>query len=107
MIELRERFPDKDIEVDGGVGPKTIAVCADAGMSIRKKPRGRAKSDYIHYLAQGSNVIVAGTAVFGSEDPENVITAFKSTVNQAQNKIAARATYPMHSSEETSYYAQA
>ena len=31
--ELRERFPNKDIEVDGGVGPKTIDVCAEAGES--------------------------------------------------------------------------
>ncbi len=33
VAELRARFPDKDIEVDGGVGPKTIGVCADAGES--------------------------------------------------------------------------
>ena len=31
MAELRARFPHKDIEVDGGVGPKTVGVCADAG----------------------------------------------------------------------------
>jgi len=42
-------------------------------------------------LRQGSNVIVAGTAIFGAEDPENVITTLKSTVNQAQDKIAAGA----------------
>jgi pentose-5-phosphate-3-epimerase len=33
VAELRARFPDKDIEVDGGVGPKTIDVCAQAGIS--------------------------------------------------------------------------
>lgn len=33
VADLRARFPDKDIEVDGGVGPKTIDVCADAGTS--------------------------------------------------------------------------
>lgn len=32
VSELRARFPDKDIEVDGGVGPKTIDICANAGM---------------------------------------------------------------------------
>lgn len=32
VAELRARFPDKDIEVDGGVGPKTIDACAHAGM---------------------------------------------------------------------------
>ncbi|PPQ70999.1 hypothetical protein CVT26_014261 [Gymnopilus dilepis] len=31
VAELRARFPEKDIEVDGGVGPKTVGVCADAG----------------------------------------------------------------------------
>lgn len=31
VSELRARFPEKDIEVDGGVGPKTIDVCAAAG----------------------------------------------------------------------------
>lgn len=31
VAELRARFPDKDIEVDGGVGPATIGVCAHAG----------------------------------------------------------------------------
>ncbi|KXN83644.1 Ribulose-phosphate 3-epimerase [Leucoagaricus sp. SymC.cos] len=64
VAELRQRFPDKDIEVDGGVGPKTVDVCADAG----------------------SNVIVAGTAIFGAENPEQVIAMLKSAVNTAQAK---------------------
>ncbi|KAK7468789.1 RIBULOSE-phosphate 3-epimerase [Stygiomarasmius scandens] len=68
VSELRARFPDKDIEVDGGVGPKTIDVCADAG----------------------NNVIVAGTAIFGAENPEEVIQTLKSTVDRAQAKIAAK-----------------
>ena len=34
VSELRARFPDKDIEVDGGVGPKTVDVCAEAGRSL-------------------------------------------------------------------------
>lgn len=38
VSELRKRFPDKDIEVDGGVGPNTIGVCADAGKFFL--PRG-------------------------------------------------------------------
>jgi len=69
VTELRARFPEKDIEVDGGVGPDTVGQCADAG----------------------SNVIVAGTAIFGAEDPENVITILKSTVNQVQGKIVSQA----------------
>jgi ribulose-phosphate 3-epimerase len=32
VAELRARFPHKDIEVDGGVSPKTIDACAQAGM---------------------------------------------------------------------------
>ncbi|TRM66447.1 Ribulose-phosphate 3-epimerase-like protein [Schizophyllum amplum] len=67
VSELRARYPEKDIEVDGGVGPKTIDVCANAG----------------------SNVIVAGTAIFGAQEPENVITMLKASVNSAQAKIAA------------------
>lgn len=35
VAELRARFPFKDIEVDGGVGPKTIDICAEAGKGIR------------------------------------------------------------------------
>lgn len=65
--ELRDRFPEKDIEVDGGVGPKTIQPCADAG----------------------SNVIVAGTAVFGASDPGAVIRELKDVVNTALSKNAA------------------
>ncbi|KAJ3491037.1 hypothetical protein NLI96_g985 [Meripilus lineatus] len=68
VSELRARFPNKDIEVDGGVGPKTIDVCADAG----------------------SNVIVAGTAIFGASEPENVIALLKAKVEIAQAKIAAQ-----------------
>jgi len=70
VSELRARFPDKDIEVDGGVGPQTIGACADAG----------------------SNVIVAGTAIFGAPDAEKVIADLKATVETAQAK-SARSTH--------------
>jgi len=66
VAELRARFPLKDIEVDGGVSPKTIDVCAEAG----------------------SNVIVAGTAIFGADNPTGVIEHLKNTVNSAQAKFA-------------------
>ncbi|KAG0140276.1 hypothetical protein CROQUDRAFT_84432 [Cronartium quercuum f. sp. fusiforme G11] len=56
--ELRDRFPAKDIQVDGGVGPKTVKPCAEAG----------------------SNVIVAGTAVFGAPQPGAVIRELKAVV---------------------------
>ena len=44
--ELRRRYPDLNIEVDGGLGSATIGQAADAG----------------------ANVIVAGSAVFGAAD---------------------------------------
>lgn len=65
VAELRERFPEIDIEVDGGVSPKNIEVCADAG----------------------SNVIVAGTAIFCAPNPEEVITILKSTVEKVQASV--------------------
>lgn len=36
------------------------------------------------HLGPGSNVIVAGTAIFGAENPEQIIAGLKSTVNTAQ-----------------------
>jgi ribulose-phosphate 3-epimerase len=36
----------------------------------------------------GSNVIVAGTAIFGADKPEEVIATLKSVVDTAQTKIA-------------------
>ncbi|THH33550.1 hypothetical protein EUX98_g653 [Antrodiella citrinella] len=68
VSDLRARFPDMDIEVDGGVGPKTIGVCADAG----------------------SNVIVAGTAIFGADYPEKIISLLKNTVNDAQARSSRK-----------------
>jgi len=62
VAELRERFPEIDIEVDGGVSPKNIDVCAHAG----------------------SNVIVAGTAIFCAPNPDEVITILKTSVDKAQ-----------------------
>lgn len=31
---LRENYPDLDIEVDGGVGPNTINICADVSLVL-------------------------------------------------------------------------
>lgn len=58
VTALRERYPDLNIEVDGGIGPSTIDQAADAG----------------------ANVIVAGSAVFGAEDPSEVITILRNSV---------------------------
>ncbi len=51
----REKYPDKIIEVDGGVGPENAALLAEAG----------------------ANLLVAGSAIFGSSDPIKVIKDMK------------------------------
>ena len=64
VLDLRERYPHLDIEVDGGIGPKTIQGAADAG----------------------SNVIVAGSATFTAKDPQSVIKLLREKVQAAQTK---------------------
>ncbi|KAH3673654.1 hypothetical protein WICMUC_003557 [Wickerhamomyces mucosus] len=56
---LRTKFPELDIQVDGGLGKATIPVAAKAG----------------------ANVIVAGTAVFGAADPGEVINFLRDEVD--------------------------
>lgn len=55
---LRKRYPDLNIEVDGGLSEKTIDTAAEAG----------------------ANVIVSGSAVFGAKDPAHVIKALRDGV---------------------------
>ena len=57
---LREKYPDLDIEVDGGLSEGTIDQAADAG----------------------ANVIVAGSAVFGAKDPAEVISKLREAVEK-------------------------
>lgn len=52
---LRARFPDKDIEVDGGLGPNTVDQAAEAG----------------------ANMIVAGSAVTSSPEPGTVMNLLR------------------------------
>jgi ribulose-phosphate 3-epimerase len=63
---IRERFPDLDIQVDGGVGVNNIEEVA----------------------AAGANVIVSGTGVFGHENPKDAICIMTNTVNRAISKIS-------------------
>jgi len=63
-LDLRQRYPDLDIQVDGGIGPSTIQGAADAG----------------------SNVIVAGSATFTAKDPASVIRLLREKVQGAQAK---------------------
>ncbi|OKL63416.1 Ribulose-phosphate 3-epimerase [Talaromyces atroroseus] len=60
VTALRQRYPDLNIEVDGGLGLGTIDQAADAG----------------------ANVIVAGSAVFGAQDPGEVISKLRAAVEQ-------------------------
>lgn len=60
VAALRERYPDLNIEVDGGLGLGTIEQAADAG----------------------ANVIVAGSAVFGAQDPADVIAKLRQAVQK-------------------------
>ena len=57
---LRKRYPDLNIEVDGGLSEKTIDTAAEAG----------------------ANVIVAGSAVFGAQDPADVIQKLRDAVDK-------------------------
>lgn len=57
---LRAKYPDLNIEVDGGLGVGTIDQAADAG----------------------ANVIVAGSAVFGATDPAGIIKALRESVEK-------------------------
>ena len=58
VAALRARYPNKDIEVDGGLSPKTIDAASKAG----------------------SNMIVAGSSVFKAEKPEDVIATLRKSV---------------------------
>ncbi|XP_074115004.1 ribulose-phosphate 3-epimerase [Cotesia typhae] len=57
---LRENYPDLDIEVDGGVGPSSIDICAKAG----------------------ANMIVSGTAVINSSDQKKTMSTLKEAVTK-------------------------
>lgn len=57
---LREKFPDLNIQVDGGLSPSTIDTAGEAG----------------------ANVIVAASAIFGSDDRKGVIDALRAGVEK-------------------------
>ena len=57
---LRERYPELNIEVDGGLSEGTVDQAAEAG----------------------ANVIVAGSAVFGAKDPAAVIAKLREAVEK-------------------------
>lgn len=67
VTALRQKYPELNIEVDGGLGHGTIDQAADAG----------------------ANVIVAGSAVFGAKDPAEMISVLRAAVQarQGQGKL--------------------
>jgi pentose-5-phosphate-3-epimerase len=62
-----------------------VDACADAG-EYKHCPETKSPLTF----PPGSNVIVAGTAIFNASDPEGVIHQLKTTVNNAQAKIASK-----------------
>lgn len=58
--KLRQKFPELNIQVDGGLGRATVQPAAKAG----------------------ANVIVAGTSCFTALDPGQLISFFKAEVNK-------------------------
>jgi ribulose-phosphate 3-epimerase len=60
VTALREKFPDMDIQVDGGLSPKTVDTAT----------------------AAGANVVVAASAIFGSDDRKGVIDTLRASVEK-------------------------
>ena len=58
--EAQRRGLDLDIQVDGGVNLQTAALCIEAG----------------------ANVLVAGSAVFGSPDPKDTIQKLRTAAQR-------------------------
>jgi len=58
---IRSKYKDMDIQVDGGLSPKTVDAAT----------------------AAGANVIVAASAIFGSDDRKGVIDQLRASVDKA------------------------
>ena len=63
VTALRKKYPNLNIEVDGGLAEGTIDQAAEAG----------------------ANVIVAGSAVFGAQDPAAVIQKLRDAVDKRRS----------------------
>ena len=62
VVELRRRAPNLDMQMDGGVNGETSRDAADAG----------------------ANVLVAGSAVFGSPNPARAIANIRGNITRAK-----------------------
>lgn len=60
VVDLRAKFPQLNIQVDGGLAKDTVPIAAEAG----------------------ANVIVAGTAVFKAPDPKQMIEFLREEVSK-------------------------
>ena len=58
---IRERYPNMNIQVDGGLSPTTVD----------------------NATAAGANVIVAASAIFGSDDQKGVIDSLRASVEKS------------------------
>lgn len=58
---IRSKYKDMNIQVDGGLSPKTVDAAT----------------------AAGANVIVAASAIFGSDDRKGVIDQLRASVDKA------------------------
>jgi ribulose-phosphate 3-epimerase len=58
VVELRKRYPNLDIQVDGGLDLETVK----------------------HAAIAGANVIVAGSSIFDATDPKHVIDGLRECV---------------------------
>lgn len=70
----------------GALGPRMLAF-----VLMQVRPWSFPHS--LAYLTRvGSNVVVAGTAIFNAQDPGGVITQLKKAVDEEQARIAAERT---------------
>jgi ribulose-phosphate 3-epimerase len=58
---IRAKYPEMDIQVDGGLSPKTVDSAT----------------------AAGANVVVAASAIFGSNDRKGVIDALRASIDRS------------------------
>lgn len=61
VSDLRSKYPKLDIQVDGGLGDKTVAIAAKAG----------------------ANVVVAGTAVFKAPKTDEMISFLRHSISSS------------------------
>lgn len=60
VTALREKYPNLDIQVDGGLSPATVDTAT----------------------AAGANVVVAASAIFGSDDRKGVIDTLRASIEK-------------------------